>query len=492
MMIELVQFPPVERTKDMSREDYLRVNRVNPLGQFRSMAADFIGQERLFNLARHLSVLSLGATFIFAPLRYRFLIYEIPMPPIYGDYTNWLVYASDVFVLATLIFWGIRWLLRPYKLNLRPIFMSAPILGFTLLGFVSVFTSVEPRISAYHAVRMAILFLVYLYLINEVKSPSVLLLPICLQLLPQAAIGIAQVLQQQSIGLYYLGELKLDPSWRWVSIVWGEGIRSLRAYGLTEHPNILGGCLAFGLLLILSLMNKTRSGLQFPLIGLLGLGSSALLLTFSRSAWLAVALALIFSLVWLVKRRLTKPAITWLSAILACGIFTLPFIWQNAPFIAVRLNWQGSFEQVGVEIQSINERRLINRAANQIFSEHAILGIGLGAFPAALRDRYPNWPLDYQPPHFVLLDVAAEIGIFGALCYSVAMLAPWLALWINRKRLRVTPILVGISAALLATIIVGLFDYYTWFWNAGQFWQWVIWGTWGVVYHSALREDSVE
>ena len=48
----------------------------------------------------------------------------------------------------------------------------------------------------------------------------------------------------------WLGELVLDPRQNGVSVVATSGTeRLLRAYGLTDHPNILGGLLVFGLLL---------------------------------------------------------------------------------------------------------------------------------------------------------------------------------------------------------------------------------------------------
>jgi len=70
----------------------------------------------------------------------------------------------------------------------------------------------------------------------------------------------------------------------------------------------------------------------------------------------------------------------------------------------------------------------------------------VGAFPVALRQQYPEFPIDYQPAHFVLLDVAAETGIFGALFYSLAMAVPWMALWLNRRRMALSPEMMAASS----------------------------------------------
>ena len=90
---------------------------------------------------------------------------------------------------------------------------------------------------------------------------------------------------QRSLGLQDLGEHLLNPVISGVSIVTADGVRLLRAYGLSDHPNILGGCLAFGMLILFSAyMNGSK-----PTIVLAAFlpGVPALLVTFSRSAWLA-------------------------------------------------------------------------------------------------------------------------------------------------------------------------------------------------------------
>jgi O-antigen ligase len=163
-------------------------------------------------------------------------------------------------------------------------------------------------------------------------------------------------------------------------------------------------------------------------------------------------------------------------------ILLAPFTWQNASFLGVRLNWGGSFQTAAQENQSIGERLLLNHAANEIFTEHGLVGVGLGAFPRALQAKYPQFSLNYQPAHMVLLDVAAELGIFGALFYAITMLAPWLVLWSNRKHVIFSSELLGVIALLLAVSIVGFFDYYTWLLAPGRLWQWLAWGLWGNVY----------
>ena len=94
------------------------------------------------------------------------------------------------------------------------------------------------------AVRLALLLAhlawVFLYVVNE-RPP---LLPIVAAvILLQSTIALGQFIAQRHLGLALLGEPALDPQLAGVSVVMRGAERWLRAYGLTNHPNILAGTL---------------------------------------------------------------------------------------------------------------------------------------------------------------------------------------------------------------------------------------------------------
>lgn len=77
-----------------------------------------------------------------------------------------------------------------------------------------------------------------------------------------------------------------------------DGTRMLRAYGSFAHPNIFGGYLAVGIASIFGLWEHAKTQKDVILLGLAGaIESVALVLTFSRSAWLGLALALLVGLI---------------------------------------------------------------------------------------------------------------------------------------------------------------------------------------------------
>lgn len=403
-----------------------------------------------------LGLFAFGVTLILSPFRMRFVMQARPIPPIYKDYTDFMLFGSDVFLLILLAFWMASRLFNSRRLSYGPAFLTIPIIGVILTGFASTIFSIDPALSLYHSIRLLILFGLYLYVINEIQRLSALVLPLALMLFIQAVVGIGQSLQQRSLGLGSLGELELNPLWHGVSVVSAAGIRSLRAYGLSDHPNILGGCLAFGLVLVAGWFVTSKVKWRTITTALYGLASLALFYSYSRSAWLAYISGMLIMLAFLYWSKHYSAIRNLAQLMVACMVILLPFLWQNSSYLGVRLNSQRSFQENPQENQSLGERMLINSAANDIFANHALTGVGLGTFPLALRDRYPALPVDYQPAHFTLLDAAAEIGIFGALFYGIVMIAPWLALWFNRNRLAISPSLISVTALLWAVSVVAV------------------------------------
>ncbi len=447
-------------------------------------------RQNWYKLFSWLARACMSVTLIALPLRYRFTIIERPNPPIYIDYIYVLIYISDLVLLLTLIFWLASLAFERRRLIWGPGFLSLPIIGLIGIGSLSSLFSVDPLLSSYHTLRLALLAGIALYVLNEIHSLDMIILPVFAQVFIQSVIGVTQVLQQRSLGLGRLGELDLDPAWSGVSIVWAEGVRSLRAYGLTDHPNILGGSLAFGLLLIAGWFSSARPRHPVLIGSVFSLGSLGLMLTFSRSAWLAIACGSLLMAVWLwrtAKKELLK---AYVSLLASCLLILLPFAWHNAGLIGVRLNRGGSFTNIPQENQAIGERTLLIAASNQIFFSRPLTGSGLGTSPIALKEAFPDFPVHYQPAHFVLVAAATETGILGAVFLLIAFTGPWAGMWINRKRLVVSPALITVSSLLAAVTVVGFFDYYTWLLPAGRLWLWFTWGLWGSIYLSSLKKTS--
>jgi len=443
----------------------------------------------LADLCRRLALLFFALTLVTIPLRYRWTLQSRPAPPLYSDYLDFLLFPSDLFLIFSLLFWFSSLVLKPGQMRTGPASLTLPLLLVTLVGWVSTFGSVDPPLSVYHASRLLFLAGFYVFVLNETSTAG-LVLPVVIQAALQAIIGIAQVLYQSSLGLGQFGELPLDPARPGISIVLANGQRFLRAYGLTDHPNILGGCLAFSLILILGYFGKAARRKRLWLSAAFILISYCLVLTFSRSAWLALAVGGLFIFLGYLAAGQKRAAATLGMLVITTGVILLPLIWQIAPYLGARLNLNGSFKTVPHEIQSLGERTLLINAARHIVANHAWLGVGLGTTPISMRQAYPDFSVNYQPAHFVLLDVAAETGLLGAVSYLALLTAPWLVLVKNRKKLVFSAELWTASALLLASTVIGMLDYYTWLLAPGRLWQWLIWGLWASAYHKAFHNGE--
>jgi Ca2+/Na+ antiporter len=428
------------------------------------------------------------ATIILTPFRLHVVLLSRPVVPIWGDYTDLLLYASDIALILTVLPWLAQLWLQRRRPNLAPRFITLPLAGLTLLGGLSSFSSVDPALSAYHFVRLVLLFCFYLYVTNNVGTIQQLIAPVSAQIIIQAVVAIPQAIEQKSIGLQKLGEYLLDPAWKGVSVVLTQTSRTLRAYGLSDHPNILGGCLAFGLLLIFAFLifNKSKRRQVFFLI--LAADSVALFYTYSRAAWLAALFGAVLILFLVFRRR--KPDELKRSLFLGVLVLMLlvPFVLKNSELLGVRLGAGGSFQEISSEIGSIGERRVLISSGDTLFENHPVLGVGLGVVPEAFLANFPDFPVSYQPVHFVLLDVAVELGLLGAVLYFVLIVVPWVALYLQRN-MKFSIDLIAASGLLLATMVVGLFDYYTWMLVPGRLWQWLAWGLWAAFYARATEKS---
>jgi O-antigen ligase len=442
------------------------------------VASDSYRFSRYLELAARISF---ALTVVFAPLRWRVILWDRPTFPIYGDYTDFLLYASDITLIYTLIFWGSSLLLIPRKVSFGSASIWILLAGLTLAGFVSVFGGEDTILSRYQSLRLFILFLFYLYIVNEITSPLWVIAPVGLQVLLQSLVAIRQSLLQHSVGLQSFGELLLDPETTGVSVVLANGFRFLRAYGLADHPNILGGCLAFGLVLLLAVLLHGGRSVRWLAVIVFMPSLLALVMTFSRSSWISFFIGGSFLVgIEAVLHRwdlVRRAAMVGLVGI----FFVAPFVLRNVQFFGVRFNAGGSFKQATYENQSLGERMLLIRSGNRIFVEHSVAGTGLGTSPLAMKRRFPDFQTNYQPPHFTLLAAAMETGVIGATFYFLLLITPVIIFLQRWKSFAARPHIVAAFALLLTMTVVGFFDYYTWLNAAGRIWQWLAWGLWSSV-----------
>ncbi len=414
--------------------------------------------------------------------RHRVLLHRAG-DPVFFEFHDVTLYTNDLLWWAAVGAWLLSYLLRPQsgRLHIGPWFISGPMGGILALSALGIPFAVDPLYASYQTVRLLLLALLYLMVINASLPPGIVAWSLAAAMALQAVVALPQFALGSSLGLTRLGEVTVKAAWPGASVVMVGEQRWLRAYGLAQHPNLLGGCMMVMLLVVVGFYLRQTGWRRFPLLAALGLGFSTLLLTFSRAAWLGTVLGGVMMLALLLWARRQRH---WFPHRSSIALLAMLLLIIGAMFAAV--NWSllqprlGLASQ-GVEIRSVQSRAMQIKAAWALIQMRPYLGVGIGNFPTALyrlaREAVAAYPV-FQPVHNVALLSTAELGFLGGVLWFAWMVSPWVALWLERRRVLVAPWWAGLSGALVALTVVSLLDFYVWSSHQGRLLLWLTFGLW--------------
>ncbi len=270
-----------------------------------------------------------------------------------------------------------------------------------------------------------------------------------------SAFGLWQFFTQTSFASTWLGISAHSAQDAGVAVIENASGRFLRAYGTLPHPNILGGYAAAGLVACLALGMQARRARPALFAAALVLGAG-LVASFSRSAWLAAACAVLIALLFPratstrdMRRKVAPLLLAALGGAVCVGLFALPML-------STRLSFHGRLES-----RSISERVASATDGTDMFLKYFATGVGIGNYlpTAYLSLGRPDDPYALQPPHFVPLLVGVELGFFGLAVLLGFVFTWWFAaLWLMR---RASSPMIAVTATLpIVILIVGCFDHY--------------------------------
>ncbi len=427
-----------------------------------------------------------GAAALFLlPWWWHRIVVARPFPGIQShEFTDMSVYASEALLLVSVAAWLVS---RPQRPRL-PTWLAWPLLMLPLVALVLVPQAPDPPLALYHALRMGLVTLWVLVLASSSRlrrwTPAVLLAAGSLQ----GIIALGQAVMQRDLGLQVLGEVPMSASMPGVSILSYAGSRWMRPYGLAQHPNILAGMLAVALLLALGHVSTVR--VHHRALWTVGIVVTAagLAVTFSRAAWLGTAAGL--AVIALSTANRLSPAercqllLRWgLPALVLVTSFVL-LAW---PLFASRLG----LATTGSEVRSVDERSVTLQIAIRHLVAQPWPGSGLGQFTrlalAEGRDLLGYYPP--QPVHVVPLLATIELGPPGGLLWAWLSLAPLVAPLAYR---RLPPALGGPTAAWLALLVIGLFDFYPFQVTQGRLVTWTVLALWGAAWIEDERQMTID
>ena len=282
-----------------------------------------------------------------------------------------------------------------------------------------------------------------------------------------AILGISQFITQQAVANKWLGLAAHLPGDLGVAVIeatnsWGQVTgRWLRAYGSFDQPNILGAVMAMAVLLAMIGWRRLSSNLArgFLTAGI-GLWSLAMLVSWSRAAWLAVFIGWLTAI--LLTTRQSKVNRKFLVIFLiSLTVWLGLWLWPFHDLGHSRLTGQTRLEQ-----KSLIERQDGYRQAWLVLKNHP-LGVGLGNYTGFLSQQSavvgPAWL--YQPVHNAFVLAVSEIGWLAGGWLLVGLLV--LIVAVGKHRLIVWP---------LATAIIWLMSLDHWWWSlhSGLIWLWLL------------------
>jgi O-antigen ligase len=280
-----------------------------------------------------------------------------------------------------------------------------------------------------------------IYIVQTKPKLSRIIFPLSIGVFYSSFLAITQFLLQHSVGgiFWFLGERTFSaatPGIAQMPLCFPNLLDCplmLRSYATFPHPNVLGGFLAITIPLILSQFPDKKKIFYWSTIVL---GIIALVLTFSRSAWVIAAL----SMVYLIGKRRKR----LLFSVLLFATLIIIFIGKT----------------FGFQDESIVVREQLNVAAISMVRVSPVIGNGLGNFLVQLPDYLVSRQIYFlQPVHNIYLLLLSETGIIG---FAVFLWIVWKALRNMSKKFIVY------HFSLVMLLVIGLVDHYTLTLQQGQ------------------------
>ena len=362
----------------------------------------------------------------------------------------------------------------------------------------------------------------------------------------QACLGSWQFLTQSSFACKWLGMAEHNAGDLGTSVIEtisstdGIGERWLRAYGGLDHPNVIGGLLVVGILLIIGLAIR-HSDFNFrkleiacpPGLGRRGnwkLGEdvkcdgsiavkpcgdeaqavnndlqrgstaisrlwsqqksqissiillsivccflSALFFTFSRGAWIGLAIGILIMLIAMVIKKDLRGQKKLLEIILISSALIFILFSQFQDLVLTRLS-----NDARLEVKSNFERIESYKDSWGMIKDNWLFGVGVGNYVSEIKTQGAKLPVGnlapyIQPVHNVFLLVWAEIGIIGLLFFISLLLCVTRYVLCDKTNAESKNLNIKISI-LTAMTIMFLVDHWWWSLHFGVLLFWLVTG----------------
>lgn len=404
--------------------------------------------------------------------------------------TSWTIttalprlYPSDAPIAVGAILWAVgHWRAPHVALHLPSRLVIAGLLGLVVTGVTSALQAPDPGLALDLSLRSLVAFGVSCWVSDLGLKPACAARALVLSAASEGLIAVIQFILGRSLGLGIVGEVAFGQN---------GSDEMVRSFGLTPHPNILGGVAGIGVIAATGLILVQRRPRWLGEVPALVAASAAVAASLSRSAFLGLLVALLIlcgSGDWGIER---SPRLR--AAVSAIVITALAFILthpdQYGTRIIAPLAAPSAASAVELRERSDVAQRIIQYSiALRLITSHPLLGVGAGNFMEAWRRLPDRAAVPILPVHNVPLLVLAEQGIVGFLAWAMVHLGIVREVMRQWNHIKSSWSLVWLSALSLI-VTTSFFDFYFWQWEQGRLLWAVVLGLWE---SSLASEDAGE
>lgn len=238
-----------------------------------------------------------------------------------------------------------------------------------------------------------------------------------------------------------------------------------RIYSFFDNPNNFAEVLVM-LVPLTGALTLNAKGWRGKLLGVLalGLGLGAIGMTYSRSSWIGLVLAVVIFLALMDWR--------FLPGMLVLGVCAIPFLPESI--------WNRILTIGNMKDSSARYRVAIYEDTARLLRDYGLTGVGLGSdVTKTVFRQYPtlydgNYPIHTHNNYFQMW---SEVGFFGLLAFLgliLGQLKEGLQAFRRADR-ELRRILAAALGAMGGILVVGLVEY-TWFYPRNMFLFWFLFG----------------
>lgn len=318
---------------------------------------------------------------------------------------------SAVFVLMAILFPALMRQNRSCGRKIRIIgWIHYPFLGYIAFSTLSGLLSDYPLLSIFQIIQIIQAYLVFIYFSNRLQTDQdyfLILTAFSIAIALQGGVTIAQKYSSlSSLNFKLLGGAEETM----VDMVAGSDI--LRYSGLFKHPALLGNFLVLYLPATLGLILFHPSlRIKIGAVVAAAAGFAALILTYSRSSMIVMAICLTAITFLLAYRQVVH-----LKAVAVLLVFEILVIvsilaWKGQDILLRFTRSEEGPVQVRFELADI---------ALNIIRDHPLLGVGINNFTKIVEEyeRLTVYVAEFRHPvHNLYLLEFSETGLFGGVCF---------------------------------------------------------------------------